>query len=344
MGNMRQFVPLGLGVCLLCLGSAVWLRGSARATEVAVANVPGLIGTALDANCEDRDGDGYGRGCSLGPDCNDRDAKVHPGQPEICNFRDDDCNAEVDDSPACTVPSESDGQVKVAAGEFIMGSAPGEGSADEQPRHRVWLSGFALDKFEVTNSRYRECVKSGACARPKLLSSHLRPDYFDNDRYANFPVVFVEAKQAETYCRYRSGRLPTEAEWEKAARGPSPSIARFPWGDKEPDCSLANMGGPQSCLSDTDRVGRRVSGQSPWGAVDMAGNVWEWVADLYDAAYYRQSPARDPMGPSVGSLRVIRGGCWESGADSLRVSCRKAVLASSWAYNVGFRCAYGKGV
>lgn len=333
---MRHFVPFSLGVCLMCLGAYVGLRGRVAVGQARAADL--VAGSA--AACEDRDGDGFGRGCRQGPDCNDLDPRVHPGQPEICNFRDDDCSGEVDDAPACASPTESDGRVRVGAGEFFMGSAPGEGARDEQPRHRVWVSAFTLDKFEVTNRRYRDCVRAGACERPKLSSSHLRADYFDNDRYSDFPVVFVDARQAEAYCRYHKGRLPTEAEWEKAARGPSPSTAQFPWGNREPDCSFANMGGPQSCLGDTDRVGRRTAGQSPVGALDMAGNVWEWVADLYDAEYYRQSPERDPKGPSGGTLRIVRGGCLESGADSLRVSCRKAVNANSWAYNVGFRCAY----
>jgi formylglycine-generating enzyme required for sulfatase activity len=249
----------------------------------------------------------------------------------------------VDDAPDCPVPAESDGRVWVKAGEFSMGSPPGDGAADEQPRHRVWVSDFALDKFEVTNRRYRACVRQGACERPRLLSSHLRSDYYENDRYSDFPVVFVDAHQAEAYCRYQGGRLPTEAEWEKAARGPGPSLARFPWGDREPDCSLANLGGAQNCVGDTDRVGRRPLGKSSTGAWDMAGNVWEWVADWYDPSYYRKSPLRDPRGPRNGTLRVIRGGCWESGADSLRVSCRRATVAATWAYNIGFRCAYGKG-
>lgn len=340
---LRQLVPMGFGVCLVCLGSLVWLRGSMTPSQARAASLGVPAQPTVTVGCEDKDGDGYGRGCTLGPDCNDHDVLVHPGQPEICNFRDDDCNGEVDDAPACHGPTESDGQVLVRAGEFIMGSPPGEGANDEQPRHRVWVSDFTLDKFEVTNRRYRDCVKQGVCEKPKLLSSHLRPNYFDADRYADFPVVFVDAHQAEAYCHYRKGRLPTEAEWEKAARGPSPSLGRFPWGDREPDCSLANLGGPKGCLGDTDRVGRRPLGQSPTGALDMAGNVWEWVADWYDAHYYQQSPKRDPKGPDSGSLRIIRGGCFESGADSLRVSCRKPTVASTWAYNVGFRCAYGKG-
>jgi formylglycine-generating enzyme required for sulfatase activity len=339
---MRHLKGISFGVCLVCLGSLVFLRSHGPASLARAASATGLPQSAAKAGCEDRDRDGYGRGCSLGPDCNDQDVLVHPGQAERCNFRDDDCNGEVDDAPDCPVLSESDGRIFVKAGEFVMGSPPGEGANDEQPRHRVWVSDYSLDKFEVTNGRYRACVRAGACEPPQLPSSRLRPDYFDNAHYSDFPVVFVDAKRAEIYCRFRGGRLPTEAQWEKAARGSSPSLARFPWGDREPDCSLANLGGPQSCLGDTDRVGRRIAGQSPTGALDMAGNVWEWVADYYDASYYGYSPKRDPMGPDSGSLRTIRGGCFESGADSLRVSCRKPMVVSTWAYNIGFRCAYGK--
>jgi len=341
-GIMRIHVLLGLGVCLSCLGSVVWFHGSTLERRAHAAGRAAPTPPPLTA-CEDRDGDGYGRGCGLGPDCNDDDAAIHPGQPEVCNFRDDDCNALVDDSPLCRTPTLSQGTVPVAAGEFIMGSAPGTGAADEYPRHRVWVSGFSLDTFEVTNRRYRACVAAGKCVRPRLVSSHLRNDYFENDAFADYPVIFVDHAQAKAYCEFAGGRLPTESEWEKAARGKSPSIAEFPWGDREPDCSLANMGGKHSCVDDTDRVGRRDAGKSAVGAFDMAGNVWEWVADWYDATYYAKSPPRDPLGPGAGNLHVIRGGCWQSGASSLRVSCRKATLASTFAYNIGVRCAYGKG-
>lgn len=340
---MRHFAPIGFGVCLSCLGVAIWLHPLRVASTAQAAGFVPPLGSMHSIACEDRDGDGYGRGCRRGPDCNDRDPQVFPGQTEICNFRDDDCDTEIDDAIACGALTTNEGRVKVPAGEFAMGSPPGEGADDEQPRHHVWVSEFELDQFEVTNRRYQDCVKQGRCAPPQLRSSHLRNDYYDSERYAEYPVIFVALHQAEAFCQFAGGRLPTEAEWEKAARGPSPSLAKFPWGDQEPDCSLANLGGLRSCVGDTDRVGRRPLGQSPVGAMDMAGNVWEWVADWYNAEYYNTSPSRDPRGPDSGSLHVLRGGCWESSADSLRVSCRKPVVAATWAYNVGFRCAYGWG-
>jgi formylglycine-generating enzyme required for sulfatase activity len=186
-------------------------------------------------------------------------------------------------------------------------------------------------------------VRAGACQPPALATSHRRPHYFEDPAFDDYPVIFVSWHQAAEFCRFAGGRLPTEAEWEKTARGPAPDRREYPWGNEEPDCRLANLGGAKACVNDTDRVGMRPSGASPYGALDMAGNVWEWVADWYAADYYRASPARDPKGPSSGNLKVMRGGCWESGAASLRVSCRKAELPQAWADNVGFRCAYPAG-
>ncbi|MBW2525067.1 MAG: SUMF1/EgtB/PvdO family nonheme iron enzyme, partial [Deltaproteobacteria bacterium] len=293
------------------------------------------------STCQDRDGDGFGLGCSAGDDCNDADATVHPGRDEQCNFRDDDCNALVDDVDGCEAPEIDPRRVDVPAGAFWMGSDGG--AADERPAHSVELGAYSIDRHEVTNERYRDCVAAGACTEPKRPGSHLRKHYYEDPAFADYPVIFVSWAQADAFCRRAGGRLPTEAEWEKAARGRAPSQITYPWGDEAPDCSRANLGGEGSCIGDTDRIGRRVAGASPYGALDMAGNVWEWVADWYSPDFYRASPPRDPRGPEQGKLRVMRGGCWLSGTDSLRVSCRKAELPDSWAYNVGFRCAYPEG-
>ncbi len=296
-----------------------------------------LAGPAGAADrCQDRDGDGYGLDCPKGPDCNDHDASIHPGAKETCNGRDDDCNGLVDDSPECQTPAVDPSPVQIPSGPFTMGSLTG--ADDEKPVHKPEIAAFSIDRTEVTNRRYRACVEAGACTAPALRISHRRPQYFDDPAFADYPVIFVSWQQADQFCRFARGRLPTEAEWEKAARGSGEGPREYPWGNEPPDCTRANLGGKGSCVGDTDRVGRRPAGASPYGALDMAGNVWEWVSDWYAPGYYSQSPRLDPRGPAQGTLKVMRGGCWESGASSLRVSCRKAELPQAWADNVGFRC------
>jgi eukaryotic-like serine/threonine-protein kinase len=292
----------------------------------------GSVKAASNGACTDEDGDGYGMGCAAGLDCNDRDPAIHPGATEICNFKDDNCNGVVDET--CAAPAIDPSAVQVPGGTFLMGSA--QGAPDEQPVHRVSGPAFSMDRYEVTNARFAACVQAGVCTPPALASSSVRPNYFDSPDFADYPVIHVSWVQAATFCTWAGGRLPSEAEWERAARG-TESPRTFPWGDSAPDCSKANMAG---CVGDTDRVGRRVAGQSPYGAFDMAGNVWEWTADWYDAKYYRTSPDQQPTGPQTGTLKVMRGGCWISGASSLRTTCRKPELPSLWAPNVGFRCVY----
>jgi formylglycine-generating enzyme required for sulfatase activity len=231
-------------------------------------------------------------------------------------------------------------QVDVPAGPFTMGSDKGQPGAnpDESPAHRPMIRPFRIDRHEVTNQRYRRCVEAGACTAPISTASKTRRRYFDGARYDEFPVVNVTWYQAQAFCRWDGGRLPTEAEWEKAARGVRDRRV-YPWGDRRPDCSLANFGGPDGCGGDTAEVGARPAGRSPYGAHDMAGNVWEWVSDWYDSAFYRRSPSRDPRGPRWGSFKVMRGGCFDTAPDGLRVSCRNHDLPTSAQPNVGFRCA-----
>ena len=230
--------------------------------------------------------------------------------------------------------------VHVPAGKFVMGSDPGEGTRDERPEHVVRLDEYSIDVHEVTNAEFRACVVAGKCSPPLHLSSLDRKTYFHERKFDDFPVIYVTWSQARTYCAWKGGRLPTEAEWEKAARGPAPDEREYPWGDTPPDCAHANFGGAQGCVGDTDRVGARPLGASPFGLLDLAGNVWEWTADWFDSQYYARSPAENPPGPDHGSHRVIRGGCWLSDASSLRVTCRQAELPSTQAPNVGFRCAF----
>ena len=223
--------------------------------------------------------------------------------------------------------------VTVPAGSFIMGSNSGERM--ERPAHRTTLGAFTIDKYEVTQSHYLKFVKDTGRIPP---SCGWEPE----GRYANHPVVCVTWHDAEAYCRWRGQRLPTEAEWEMAARGPDSRL--FPWGEMPATCQLAIMDdGAQGCGAKfAQAVGSRKRGQSPCGAMDMAGNVWEWVADWFDEHYYDswRMPKENPQGPADGTLKVARGGSWgDSMARYLRPSKRnrKAPTESSKYY--GFRCA-----
>jgi len=166
--------------------------------------------------------------------------------------------------------------VIVAEGEFTMGS--NDGSSDEQPIHQVYLDTYYIDKYEVTNVLYKVCVDAGVCNQPTTTSD------YNNSQYVLHPVVYVNWNMAKEYCEWRDARLPTEAEWEKAARGTDGRT--YPWGEGIDD-TFANY---NQNVGDTTAVGDYPEGESPYGAYDMAGNVWEWVADLYDSDYYGKSP------------------------------------------------------
>jgi formylglycine-generating enzyme required for sulfatase activity len=195
--------------------------------------------------------------------------------------------------------------ILVPEGDFLMGSEKGE--TDEQPAHTVYLEAFYIDKFEVTNKLYKACVDDGQCDPPKqtyFFAESPNKIYYGNPQYDNYPVTYVDWNMAKAYCEWRGARLPTEAEWEKAARGTDGNT--YPWG-KGLDCQKANY---QGCVNRSSEVGSYPDGVSPYGVYDMTGNAWEWVADWYADNYYSKSPRNNPSGPISGQSRVLRGGSW----------------------------------
>ena len=233
----------------------------------------------------------------------------------------------------------------ISAGEFTMGSGEANhpDNSDERPAHKVYLDTFYIDKYEVTNKLYKACVDAGTCQPPLGSESYTRSSYYDNPQFDHYPVILVGWDMAKTYCEWRGAQLPTEAQWEKAARGTD--ARTYPWGEGI-DCSKARYQG--GCKDDTAQVGSYESGVSPYGVYDMAGNVMEWVADWYSETYYQNSPTSNPLGPDSGSgeNRVLRGGSWISVDNDVRSTSR------NWPWNsfgrgphasveIGFRCARG---
>jgi len=223
--------------------------------------------------------------------------------------------------------------VKVAAGEFTMGKT--EAGKDHTPEHKVTLKEFLIDKTEVTVAQYRACVDCGACVKPLRDGSHTgREPYFGSDKFKDYPVVYVSHKDAKAYCEGIGKRLPTEAEWEKAARGTKANT--YPWGSDSPTQKHANFG---ALVNDTTLVTDFGDKGSPFGALNMAGNVWEWVADAYDAGYYAKSPASDPKGPTSGEIRVARGGSFISQHEQIMSYARGHYAETAALSTLGFRCA-----
>ncbi|MDP2778343.1 MAG: SUMF1/EgtB/PvdO family nonheme iron enzyme, partial [Anaerolineales bacterium] len=255
--------------------------------------------------------------------------------------------------PETGIISAKDGmtQLFIPSGTFSMGGLDVYQQSNELPAHEVYLNAFWVDQVEVTNGMYNLCVRAGSCRPPARNSSDNRLEYFGNPEFQDYPVVHVAWYDAHIYCQWAERRLPTEAEWEHAARGDDKR--NFPWGDEPPNEYNSNS---LNIVGDTSRVGSYAEGASPFGALDMAGNVWEWVADRYKPNYYETSPAENPTGPTddtvFSDLRVIRGGSYQDDGIILRLANRSFLAGpnplaqpTDAAYygrssaRIGFRCA-----
>jgi formylglycine-generating enzyme required for sulfatase activity len=219
--------------------------------------------------------------------------------------------------------------VYIPAGRFVMGSSEGWGYGDEYPQHVVNLDGYWIDHTEVTHDRYDLCVRDGVCSPPGTDALTL----------GDVPMTAVTWFQARDYCQWAGARLPTEAEWEKAARGTD--RREFPWGNIQPGCEYAVMEEDEpGCGRDsTWPVGSKPKGASPYGILDMAGNALEWAADYYSFDYYTKSPVRNPQGSETGRYRVLRGGSFNVTSDYLRTATRYWYVPETQYDYVGFRCA-----
>lgn len=236
-------------------------------------------------------------------------------------------------------PSPDDSEeLEIPAGTFLMGCDGSNPARKCRPSNRhlhfVYLDAYYIDKYKVTNARYQVCVEAGGCTEPYQRNSATRDHYYGNPDYANYPVIWVNWYQAAEFCKWANKRLPTEAEWEKAARG-SEDSRWYPWGDELPDETLANF---NEMVGDTTPVGGYPGNRSVYGVMDMAGNVWEWVNDWFEFNYYLTSPYENPQGPSTGEHKGRRGGTWNVTPYRLRSDYRSINIPDKAENIGGFRC------
>ena len=253
-----------------------------------------------------------------------------------------------------TSPTCSNGVCSVPEGEFIMGDS-NEERPDQCPPHLVFLHSFSIDETEVTIQNYTDCVEAGACN-----TSAYCPSQAIFEQESLLPITCVSWFEAQNYCSFVGGRLPTEAEWEKAARGVNGSL--WPWGNQPPDCSLSNFrfvssycqGGVIEVASYSENSLQHnsiASTRSSYGLLDIAGNAWEWTADWYDAHYYQRHSSSNPTSPDACAVeehqelgtcqyKIIRGGGFNSQQDAIRTTARGFLDPNLFDNNIGFRCVY----
>jgi formylglycine-generating enzyme required for sulfatase activity len=215
--------------------------------------------------------------------------------------------------------------VYIPVGDFIMGLGSGDA-----PQKTVSLDGYWIYKTDVTDKMYGQCVGTGNCAAP---AQEIGTPVYTNPVYGDYPVVGVTWDMAANFCKWAQGQLPTEAQWEKAARGSDGGV--HPWGNENPGCDLLNYKG---CLGHTNDVNDYPAGRSQYGLLDMAGNVFQWVNDFYDPNYYDNMPAQNPTGPGSGDTHVIRGSSFESDASQTISAVRHYGGSGHTNYDLGFRC------
>jgi formylglycine-generating enzyme len=250
------------------------------------------------------------------------------------------CLGSVTKPPAARPDGSNDkaSMIRVPAGPFLRGTVIDEEDNIEYPQRSIYLDTFFIDKYEVSLDQYRRCVEAGACSKLDFPSQ--RCNWSNTDR-ENHPANCVNWHQAQAYCDWAGKRLPTEAEWEKAARGVDGRL--YPWGNDPPTCERAVMKeGADGCgkVRTWPVSSKSPAGDSPYGASNMSGNVMEWVNDWFAEDYYRKSPDKNPPGPSTGKYKSIRGGSWyylDEG--SLRAASRHFNTPDYCSAFIGFRCA-----
>ena len=226
--------------------------------------------------------------------------------------------------------------ITISAGEFLMGSPEGMGRQDERPQRAVYLEAFGIDQVEVTNERYMAFVKATGHRTPP--NPYGTGPLISVTGIEHLPVVQTTWYDAKAYCTWAKKRLPTEAEWEKAARGTDGRM--YPWGNEPPTATRANFDREWEDEKTLHPVGSLPGGDSPYGVKDMAGNAREWVSDWYDADYYQDAPPRNPLGPDKkGVVRSIRGGSWHSPASDITTTARGRGGFALQTHGTGFRCA-----